>query len=56
MVHVITKGPQIGDEHVGSTGTHRDADDAAPARLPPPGHDDGGAAVCRAPAVLPVRR
>ncbi|MCC2336005.1 DUF4287 domain-containing protein [Cellulomonas wangsupingiae] len=27
MVHVITKGPQIGDTHVGSTGTHRDASD-----------------------------
>jgi len=27
MVHVITKGPQIGDKHVGGTGTHRDASD-----------------------------
>lgn len=24
MVHVITKGPQIGDKHVGSGGTHSD--------------------------------
>jgi hypothetical protein len=24
MVHVIKKGPQIGDKHVGSTGSHRD--------------------------------
>ena len=24
MVHVITKGPQISDKHVGTTGTHRD--------------------------------
>lgn len=27
MVHVITKGPQISDKHVGTTGTHRDASD-----------------------------
>ncbi len=27
LVHVITKGPHIGDKHVGSTGTHRDASD-----------------------------
>lgn len=27
LVHVITKGPRIGDKHVGSTGTHRDASD-----------------------------
>jgi len=25
LVHVITQGPQIGDQHVGSTGSHRDA-------------------------------
>lgn len=25
LVHVITKGPQISDKHVGSTGTHADA-------------------------------
>jgi len=25
MVHVITKGPQISDKHVGSGGTHADA-------------------------------
>ncbi|PRB70418.1 DUF4287 domain-containing protein [Arthrobacter sp. MYb213] len=25
MVHVITKGPQISDKHVGSGGTHSDA-------------------------------
>ncbi|HJX80163.1 DUF4287 domain-containing protein [Glutamicibacter sp.] len=25
MVHVITKGPQISDKHVGSDGTHADA-------------------------------
>lgn len=24
MVHVIKNGPEIGDEHVGSTGVHRD--------------------------------
>ena len=24
LVHVITKGPVIGDEHVGTTGSHRD--------------------------------
>lgn len=24
MAHVIKKGPQIGDKHVGSSGTHRD--------------------------------
>jgi hypothetical protein len=24
LVHVIKKGPQIGDKHVGSTGSHRD--------------------------------
>jgi len=24
IVHVIKKGPEIGDKHVGSTGTHRD--------------------------------
>ena len=24
MVHVITKGPQISDKHVGTTGTHSD--------------------------------
>jgi hypothetical protein len=24
MVHVIKNGPQIGDKHVGTTGTHRD--------------------------------
>ncbi|PFG41705.1 uncharacterized protein DUF4287 [Isoptericola jiangsuensis] len=27
MVHVITKGPGIGDKHVGTTGTHRDESD-----------------------------
>lgn len=27
LVHVITKGPQIGTTHVGTTGTHRDASD-----------------------------
>lgn len=27
MVHVITRGPQIGTKHVGSTGTHRDDSD-----------------------------
>ncbi len=25
LVHVITKGPEIGDTHVGSTGPHADA-------------------------------
>jgi len=25
LVHVIKKGPQIADKHVGSTGSHRDA-------------------------------
>lgn len=25
MVHVITKGPQISDKHVGTDGTHADA-------------------------------
>ena len=25
IVHVITKGPEIGDKHVGTTGAHRDA-------------------------------
>ena len=24
LVHVITKGPAIGDKHVGTTGSHRD--------------------------------
>ena len=24
LVHVITQGPEIGDKHVGTTGTHRD--------------------------------
>lgn len=24
LVHVIKEGPQIGDKHVGSTGSHRD--------------------------------
>ena len=24
LVHVITKGPEIGDKHVGTKGTHRD--------------------------------
>ena len=24
LVHVIKKGPQISDKHVGSTGSHRD--------------------------------
>jgi hypothetical protein len=24
IVHVITKGPQISEKHVGTTGTHRD--------------------------------
>ena len=24
LVHVIKNGPEIGDKHVGSTGTHRD--------------------------------
>ena len=24
LVHVIKKGPQIGDKHIGSTGSHRD--------------------------------
>lgn len=27
LVHVITKGPQISDKHVGSTGTHADPTD-----------------------------
>lgn len=27
VVHVITKGDQIGSKHVGSDGTHRDAKD-----------------------------
>jgi len=27
MVHVITKGPQISDKHVGSGGTHSDPSD-----------------------------
>ena len=27
LVHVITKGPQISDKHVGSGGTHADASD-----------------------------
>ena len=27
MVHVITKGPQISDKHVGSGGTHADPSD-----------------------------
>lgn len=27
LVHVITKGPQISDTHVGSGGTHADASD-----------------------------
>ena len=27
LVHVITKGPQISDKHVGATGTHADASD-----------------------------
>lgn len=27
LVHVITKGPQISDAHVGSTGPHGDATD-----------------------------
>ena len=27
LVHVITKGPRIGDTHVGSTGSHADASD-----------------------------
>ena len=27
LVHVITKGDQIGTKHVGSTGSHRDASD-----------------------------
>jgi hypothetical protein len=27
MVHVITKGPQISDKHVGSGGSHADATD-----------------------------
>jgi hypothetical protein len=27
LVHVITKGPQIGSKHVGTTGTHRDESD-----------------------------
>jgi hypothetical protein len=27
LVHVITKGPQIGTKHVGTTGTHRDDSD-----------------------------
>ncbi len=27
LVHVIKNGPQIGDKHVGSTGTHRDESD-----------------------------
>jgi hypothetical protein len=25
LVHVITRGPEIGDKHVGTTGSHRDA-------------------------------
>lgn len=31
MVHVIKKGPNIGDKHVGSSGTH--ADESATLRL-----------------------
>ncbi|GAA4192222.1 DUF4287 domain-containing protein [Microbacterium oryzae] len=27
LVHVITKGPRIGDTHVGSTGSHADPSD-----------------------------
>lgn len=27
LVHVITKGPQISDKHVGTTGTHADDSD-----------------------------
>ncbi|TJY64145.1 DUF4287 domain-containing protein [Arthrobacter sp. CAU 1506] len=27
LVHVITKGPQISDKHVGGAGTHADASD-----------------------------
>ncbi len=27
MVHVITKGPQISDKHVGTSGSHRDESD-----------------------------
>ena len=27
IVHVITKGPQIGTKHVGSSGSHRDESD-----------------------------
>jgi hypothetical protein len=27
LVHVITRGPRIGDKHVGTTGPHRDASD-----------------------------
>ncbi|UUE19921.1 DUF4287 domain-containing protein [Microbacterium sp. J1-1] len=27
LVHVITKGPQISDKHVGKGGAHRDASD-----------------------------
>jgi hypothetical protein len=27
LVHVITKGPQIGTKHVGTTGVHRDDSD-----------------------------
>lgn len=27
LVHVITKGPQISDKHVGTAGTHADASD-----------------------------
>ena len=27
LVHVIKKGPEIGDKHVGSKGTHRDESD-----------------------------
>lgn len=28
LVHVITKGPQISDKHVGSTGSHADESNA----------------------------
>ncbi len=28
LVHVITKGPQISDKHVGKGGAHGDASDA----------------------------
>jgi hypothetical protein len=38
LLHVVTDGPRIGDQHVGSTGTHRDDSDT----LRPGGHSNDG--------------